>query len=313
MKTIQQEEMQIQIKRVPAFETLTSEHIENAEHESASIMRVTPKMAQEILDKRNTTPSDLPEHQATNRPLRDKNNKKVDLLIKDMQQGNWFPTTVIFSNDGLLRDGQHRFSAIAQSKATVNLLVHVGADPDIMGKLDRGKPRSIKEVLGLNLFQKPEWKLKASYWARAEKIISRGMSYLSVRKKTKSNIANFFYTDEELFSYANKKRDAVKWAAGLSGSKKPKGFGRVAFRIALAEMYHKSPEKALLLLHALVSETKKSCPSNAIVDIMGESSKESGLDHREFFIDQIQRLFYCMDRFLKGKGITKKIGYKIKL
>jgi hypothetical protein len=312
MKTIENK-TQIEIKRVPAFETLTSEHINGARRDHASIMSVTPEMAQEVLNTRNTTPSDLPEHQASNRPLRDKKNKKVDLLIKDMKQENWFPTTVIFSRDGKLRDGQHRFSAIAQSKATVNLLVHVGADPDIMGKLDRGKPRSIKEVLGLNLFQKPEWKLKASYWAKAEKIVSRGMSYLSVKKKTKSDICNFFATDSEVFDYANKKRDAVKWAASLSGSKKPKGFGRVSFRVALAEMYHKNPEKALLLLHALVSKTKKSCPSNAIVDVMGECSKESDLDHREFFIDQIQRLFYCMDRFMKGQGINTNIERKVNL
>jgi len=78
----------------------------------------------------------------------------------------------------------------------------------------------------------------------------------------------------------------------------------------LAEMYHKSLEKALLLLHSLGGATKASCPSRQIVKIMAEQSKESDLDHRDFFIDQLQRFFYCMDRFLNGKGIRGVVGKK---
>ena len=287
---------------------LTDEFIDSAETDCSSILWLNQKMGEKILKDRNFTPNDLPDQQATNRKLRSKKNKKVDLLIKDMQQGNWHPTTIIFSRDGLLRDGQHRISAAIQSGVDVQFNVHVGAKASIMSKLDRHKARSASEWLGLDYFQNKG--LKPSYWSMAEKIATRGMSFFESKRKTKTEIQTHNPTDSEVAGYCDKKLEAIKWCSSLSANKKPKGFSRYAWRVALAEMYHKSPEKALLLLHSLGSATKASCPSRQIVKIMAEQSKERDLDHRDFFIDQLQRFFYCMDRFLNDKGIRGVVGKK---
>jgi hypothetical protein len=68
-----------------------------------------------------------------------------------MSSGDWIPTgqAIIFGRDGKLLDGQHRLSAIIQSGQPVALLVVRGITPEAFKAIDRGKGRSIGDLLHL--------------------------------------------------------------------------------------------------------------------------------------------------------------------
>jgi len=99
---------------------------------------MTPKKARQILDSRNNN----------NRHIRDSH---VAALASEMKSGNWRLNgeTIIFDSDGELMDGQHRLAAVVKSGKTVEMLVVRGVEKEAMRTIDRGKSRSLADVIGL--------------------------------------------------------------------------------------------------------------------------------------------------------------------
>lgn len=104
---------------------------------SAKVCEVTPDLAEKWL-KRN--------HEE-NRPLAE---KAVQSMVNDMISGNWRLThqAIAFNGDGKLIDGQHRLTAVVQSKTPIQMLVIWNETSDLKDPIDRNRPRSIGFITG---------------------------------------------------------------------------------------------------------------------------------------------------------------------
>lgn len=69
--------------------------------------------------------------------------------VKDMREGNWKENGegIIIDNKGVVKDGQHRLSAIIEANVTLKMPVIYGVNPDVMDTIDTGKNRSLKDTL----------------------------------------------------------------------------------------------------------------------------------------------------------------------
>ncbi|HUU60155.1 MAG TPA: hypothetical protein VMZ50_11470, partial [Phycisphaerae bacterium] len=68
---------------------------------------------------------------------------------EEMRRGDWDENgeTIIISKEGYVLDGQHRLWAVVESGATIRCLVARGVDKDMFLTIDRGKGRSLGDVL----------------------------------------------------------------------------------------------------------------------------------------------------------------------
>jgi len=76
--------------------------------------------------------------------------RAVAQLAADMAAGHWQLTHqgVAFGPDGRLLDGQHRLTAVVLSGAAVQMVVWRNADPASFDVVDRGRVRSLADILG---------------------------------------------------------------------------------------------------------------------------------------------------------------------
>lgn len=81
-----------------------------------------------------------------NRTMKD---TKIDAMVKDMQQGNFNfnGSTICFSDDGALLDGQNRLAAVVKSGRTIPFIVVRGLVSNAQDTMDTGTARSYSDVL----------------------------------------------------------------------------------------------------------------------------------------------------------------------
>lgn len=87
----------------------------------------------------------LVEQHSNARPLRE---TVVERYVRDMKSGAWVEQSaqgLIFDDDGVLVDGQHRLSAQVRAKLTLTWWCTYGGQAD--GAIDRGAQRSVSDVL----------------------------------------------------------------------------------------------------------------------------------------------------------------------
>lgn len=104
------------------------------------LVDVTPRMAQEILDTKNTK----------NRAI---NKNHLLALVKNIKNGTWRfnGDTICFDANGTLIDGQHRLRAIALSDTPVLCLFVEGLDPETIKTKDMEiKPRNLHDLLRMD-------------------------------------------------------------------------------------------------------------------------------------------------------------------
>jgi len=101
------------------------------------ILKVTPKMAAEFLSKNN-------------------NNRKISKTVvrrysTQMENNEWLlsPDGLSFDLDGNIVNGQHRLSAVIESKKTINFIVTHDVPKGIFAIIDTGKNRSGGDVLSI--------------------------------------------------------------------------------------------------------------------------------------------------------------------
>ena len=102
------------------------------------LVTVSPEMALEMLEK--------------NTMNRNIDQKRVDQYAQDMRCGRWQMngTTIVFSDDGTLLDGQHRLWAVVEAKVSVPLLIVYNADKDSIVTMDIGKVRSASNIMQID-------------------------------------------------------------------------------------------------------------------------------------------------------------------
>lgn len=136
-----------QEKEVPPPEDSSSEEISQdspptsaeglpAEDATFKVIAVTPELAKKWLGS----------NAAGQRSIR---RAVVDSYANDMAAGKWklLPQMIIFDENGVLVDGQHRLSAVVLSKQTVKMWVAAAPGVSVHDALDRGANRSIADLL----------------------------------------------------------------------------------------------------------------------------------------------------------------------
>lgn len=95
---------------------------------------ITPVLAEEYL-----------RHNKKNRQLR---KNLVSYYAKQMKDGQWMLNGegIIFNEEGILVDGQHRLAAVAESGVNVEMLVVRNADKDSFSTIDSGLSRKTSDI-----------------------------------------------------------------------------------------------------------------------------------------------------------------------
>lgn len=95
------------------------------------------------------TPDDAQEWLSVNTKNRRLSSHTVDFYANQIKTGDWMANgqPIIFGKNGKLLDGQHRLAAIIQAGRAAPSLVVRGVDNDAFKSIDRGRPRSIADIL----------------------------------------------------------------------------------------------------------------------------------------------------------------------
>jgi hypothetical protein len=104
---------------------------------SATVVNVTPKLAEELLAKN-----------ARNRNIRA---SRVAEYAREMQAGNWLINgeTIVVSESGNLLNGQHRLKAVIKADVAVPMLLATGVAESAFPTLDAGLSRKAADTLNL--------------------------------------------------------------------------------------------------------------------------------------------------------------------
>lgn len=102
---------------------------------------ITPEFAQQLLDGGGN-----------NRP---RSEAAVQRYAADMKAGRWNNNGqgLIFTEDMVLLDGQHRLAAVIASGTPTEFNITVGVDPETFVTMDTGKHRSMSDVLAIEGFK----------------------------------------------------------------------------------------------------------------------------------------------------------------
>ncbi len=104
---------------------------------SSSVMTITPQMAEQWLG-----------HNTKNRTLRD---PQIRSIAADMKNNRWKLNgeTIIFSDTGVLLNGQHRLKACIEANTPFTSVVIQGIENDAFSTIDSGAKRTASDVLSM--------------------------------------------------------------------------------------------------------------------------------------------------------------------
>lgn len=107
--------------------------------------------------------SDYLQYNTNNRPIR---NSHVDHLADEMLSGRWKfnGESIVFDNQGVLRNGQHRLTAILKARWRESFLVVRGIDPSAFSTMDCGRARSGQDALSLLGHQNARVRVNVIIW-----------------------------------------------------------------------------------------------------------------------------------------------------
>lgn len=136
--------METQLKKAnldsPTFNPLRPPGDGKSPERQAQIITVTPKMADEWLERNNH-----------NRSL---SRTFVRRYVEMMQKGKWMlsPDAIAFDQNGRLINGQHRLHAVVESETEQTFIVSIGHSSRVFEVADQGRKRNLKQALKLDGF-----------------------------------------------------------------------------------------------------------------------------------------------------------------
>jgi len=311
-------QLKTNIKRVAKQATgLLTDAIINRKSHKVGFYGITPKMANDILENRNTNPSSKDSEGNsvefyTNRNLKT-NNKVTKTLIQDIKDGNFLPSLISISSEGILVNGQHRLYAISQAGKTVTMMVETGCDPRAFTVTDIGHKRTDSDLFSLDFFQ--SWGLDRKLHNRAAALgklfrIFDGLDGTERGKTIMSKVvtANPSYNEKRKFMLKNKDSiiNAVSCISKTSVNGLPTSqFKRQFITTAFALMFKHNTAKAKEFINKMISGTKdRKCPSQVARRLVLVNS-ENGMEGRMERIDECRNILSCFGSYLKGKKISK--------
>jgi hypothetical protein len=119
----------------------------------ASVRKITPDLATEWLDLRNTHNRNLSINIA-------------EKYARDMAMGRWTLNgePIILATDGSLMDGQHRLKAVVLSGTAVHMLVVEGIAREHFSTVNTGKARNLSDVLHIDGYRNTAQLSSAIVW-----------------------------------------------------------------------------------------------------------------------------------------------------
>lgn len=135
-----------------------------------------------------------------NRPLQKRHFME---LAKRMKNKEWCLNgqAIIFSNDGMLMDGQHRLSAVVVSNLSVYFDVRFGIDNNNFSTLDDGKKRTLGDVLALE--DVPNYNnIAATINIIATYNYSKNSGHFGLGDRpSNAELLNWYYNHKEIIEY----------------------------------------------------------------------------------------------------------------
>lgn len=160
----------------------------------ATVKTITPKMAEKMLDMNTDN-------------FRKIDPRRVDRYSKEIESGNWEVNgeSIKFHQDGSLKDGQHRLSAIVNTGEAVKTVVVTGIEVD--GRtIDRGRPRTVSQWLSYSGYKNTAvLAATAKLCVAYEKGIWGDINF--------GGIASI--VDSEIFDFVDKNHDKVSQCMGM--------------------------------------------------------------------------------------------------
>jgi hypothetical protein len=118
--------------------------IEKKKFQMFAAVEVTPEMASIML-----------EYNGTNRPMK---TRTVEKYTDDMVNDKWKfagDNNIVFTDASLLRNGQHRLTAVVMSATTQTFNIVTGIDDSTFAVMDIGKNRNTGDVLAIAKYKSP--------------------------------------------------------------------------------------------------------------------------------------------------------------
>lgn len=239
------------------------------------IETITPEKAKKYL-----------EHNCINRKP---NKSRVSQYATDMRNGKWQLNgeTIIFDEDGMLKNGQHRLMAVVEADIPVQFLVVRGVPRD-SSLQDRGRMRSVSDAMIIDGISSSLANNKNVAIAKLHFHITTGRRNLS-----DFEIRNFILDNSDLIL-------KVRELTRAAGASKTKGVNANCAVVSLACMYalssgesEKDIAKFLRVMQTGIPDTL--CQNAALIcrnDMLNEYISLAGISNRLLAINQIEKAIF---------------------
>lgn len=247
-----------------------------------SRMVVTPEIARQWLEKNHN-----------NRPIA---KARVSLLKEQIDSGTFALThqgIAFYGDFEELADGQHRLVAIAEGDKCVELLVTWGLSRDTVHAIDRGRPRSITNVLnfmGLSLSQQQTAACRCLW-----------MDYHAARRET--GWINQVFDTHKFVEFCNHVLEAVTFAIP---PKACRGLSHASVTAAIAAAWFTQSHVDLVrfkeLLHSGVGASERETAAVKLREYLLTQRVGNGNEARQ---ELYLRCSTALRAFLEGRGLSK--------
>lgn len=151
------------------------------------VVFITPKLAQDILDDRNTT----------NRKISKPN---LRFLIKEIESGNWHMNgdSIRFNSEGVLTDGQHRLLAIVKTGQTLPFVVITGLDAEVFKTIDVGRKRTGSDVMSIEGIKNSNQVAAITKFIYAFRVGKYSENRATHRTLSNVELIDYYYTLDEI-------------------------------------------------------------------------------------------------------------------
>lgn len=247
-----------------------------------SRMVVTPEIARQWLEKNQN-----------NRPIA---KARVSLFKEQIDSGTFALThqgIAFYGDFEELADGQHRLIAIAEGDKSVELFVTWGLSRDTVHAIDRGRPRSITNVLnfmGLLLSQQQTAACRCLW-----------MDYHAARRETGWN--NQVFDTHKFVEFCNHVLEAVTFAIP---PKACRGLSHASVTAAIAAAWFTQSHVDLVrfkeLLHSGVGASERETAAVKLREYLLTQRVGNGNEARQ---ELYLRCSTALRAFLEGRGLSK--------
>lgn len=196
----------------------------------------------------------------SNRPISD---GRVTLLATSIENGEWVLTHqgVAIDTQGYLLDGQHRLWAIVHSQKTVPIRVTYGLSPSVMSVIDRGRVRSLGNVLHI----------QGEKYGGTKVGIGRMLAAF-VLGNGSDDLRHSRQTDKVILDYVDRFKDDIDWFISL---KKRGAFASAPLAAVMAYGHSAFPDEMNVLAQKFLDGTglSKGDPLHTLREkIIGDTS-----------------------------------------